>query len=188
MIPRTLTGTTGSFNVRTDVNARGCARTCTDTRKRVRAESWLREKNPLPHRGIEPAGLGGVPVRRSTNWASFPPWWEINNRGVSRDRHTIHAFCQACSDSVGCNVKPLIHYHCVRHDRPIYGLRRHYRTICRVLSPSWRYFQRYVFDRNVACFILVIHFQQWSQSLFAPVANVCFIPLSYDCIGWWKEL
>ena len=45
---------------------------CTDTRKRVCTESWLWEKNPLPHRGIEPASA----VWRSdvlTNWATSPP-------------------------------------------------------------------------------------------------------------------
>ena len=45
----------GIFNVRIDVNACGCTRGCTDTCKRVCTESRLWEKNPLPHRGIEPA-------------------------------------------------------------------------------------------------------------------------------------
>ena len=44
------------FNVRTDVNACDCTRGCTDTvRQRVCTKSWLWEKNPLPHRGIDPS-------------------------------------------------------------------------------------------------------------------------------------
>ena len=42
------------FIVRTDVNACDWTRGCTDT-DRVCTASWLWEKNPLPHRGIEPA-------------------------------------------------------------------------------------------------------------------------------------
>ena len=42
------------FNVRTDVNACDCTRECTYTRKRV-CTRRPREKNPSPHRGIEPA-------------------------------------------------------------------------------------------------------------------------------------
>ena len=45
----------GIFNVCTDVNACNCARGWCENRKRVYAASWLWEKNPLPHRGIEPA-------------------------------------------------------------------------------------------------------------------------------------
>ena len=57
------------FNVRAEVNACDCTRGCTDTRKRVCTESWLWEKNPLPHWGIEPASAAW----RSdalTNWAT----------------------------------------------------------------------------------------------------------------------
>ena len=44
----------GIFNVRTDVNACDCTRECTDTvRESALKDNW--EKNPLPHRGIEPA-------------------------------------------------------------------------------------------------------------------------------------
>ena len=60
------------FIVRTDVNVCDCTRGCTDTRKRVCAESWLWEENPLPHRGIEPASAAW----RSdslTNWATSHP-------------------------------------------------------------------------------------------------------------------
>ena len=45
----------GVFNVRTDVDACDCTRGICGHRKRVCTESWLWEKNPLPHRGIEPA-------------------------------------------------------------------------------------------------------------------------------------
>ena len=43
----------GIFNVRTDVNACDCTRGCTDTvRDSALKADW--EKNPLPHRGMEP--------------------------------------------------------------------------------------------------------------------------------------
>ena len=45
---------------------------CTDTRKTVCTEGWPSEKNPLPHRGIEPAST----TRQSdalTNSATSPP-------------------------------------------------------------------------------------------------------------------
>ena len=41
-------------NVHTDVYACDCTRGYTGTRKRVCSESSLREKSPLPHRGLEP--------------------------------------------------------------------------------------------------------------------------------------
>ena len=44
----------GIFNVRTDVNACNCTR-CVRTHVRESAVKDDREKNPLPHRGIEPA-------------------------------------------------------------------------------------------------------------------------------------
>ena len=43
------------FNVRTDVNAHDCTWGLYGHRKRVCTESWLWEKNPLPHRGIRSA-------------------------------------------------------------------------------------------------------------------------------------
>ena len=55
IIHRTLTQTTGSLTcaqMLMHVIAHGV---CTDTRNRVGTESWLGEKNPLPHQGIEPA-------------------------------------------------------------------------------------------------------------------------------------
>ena len=53
------------FNVCTDVNARGCMGTI-----RVGTESWLWEKNPLPHWGIEPVS---VACRYSTVPAELHP-------------------------------------------------------------------------------------------------------------------
>ena len=58
-------------NVRTDVNACVCTRVCTDTRKRVRAESWLGQKS-LAAAGNRTC-VSSVPVRRSTSWATSPP-------------------------------------------------------------------------------------------------------------------
>ena len=45
----------GIFNVRTDVNACDCTREMYGHRKSVWTKSWLWEKNPFSHRGIEPA-------------------------------------------------------------------------------------------------------------------------------------
>ena len=59
------------FNVRTDVNKCDCTWGCTDTRKRVCTEGWLWEKNPLPHRGIEPASAAWRPDAL-TDWATSP--------------------------------------------------------------------------------------------------------------------
>ena len=52
-------------------NACNCTQGCMDTRKRVCTESWLREKNPLPHRGIEPV-LAAWRSDALTNWATSP--------------------------------------------------------------------------------------------------------------------
>ena len=42
------------FNMCTGVSACDCTQGCTDTCKRVCTESWLWEKSPLQHLGIEP--------------------------------------------------------------------------------------------------------------------------------------
>ena len=42
-----------------------------DTRKRICTESWPWEKNPLPHRGIEPASAAWQ-FDALTNWATSP--------------------------------------------------------------------------------------------------------------------
>ena len=43
------------FNMRTDVNACGCTQGCTDTVRESALKADSERKNPLPHRGIEPA-------------------------------------------------------------------------------------------------------------------------------------
>ena len=45
----------GIFNTRTDVPACNCTQGLYGHRKRVCTESWLWQKNPLLHRGLEPA-------------------------------------------------------------------------------------------------------------------------------------
>ena len=55
IIQWTLDMDSGIFNMHTDVNACDCMWGCIDTIKRVCTESWLWEKNPLQHWGIEPA-------------------------------------------------------------------------------------------------------------------------------------
>ena len=68
---RTLTWSTGSSNVRTNVNACGCTRGCTDARQSLHWKLTLGEKSlAVPGNRI---CLSGVPVRRSTNWATSPP-------------------------------------------------------------------------------------------------------------------
>ena len=47
----------GIFNVHTDVDACDCTRELYGHRKRVCTGSYLWEKNPLPHRGLEPASV-----------------------------------------------------------------------------------------------------------------------------------
>ena len=60
------------FNVGTDVNTRDCTCGCRETRKIFYSESWFWEENPSPHRGNRIC-VSGVPVRRSTKWATFIP-------------------------------------------------------------------------------------------------------------------
>ena len=47
----------GIFNMHTDVDACDCTRGLYGHRKRVCTESWLWEKSPLPHQGIEPGSV-----------------------------------------------------------------------------------------------------------------------------------
>ena len=77
------------FNVRTDVNAGDCTRGCTDTRKRVCTESWLGEKNPLLHQGIEPASAAWRSDARK-NWATSPPPKPVLGIGVSPGETMLH--------------------------------------------------------------------------------------------------
>ena len=57
------------INMRTDANACDCTRGCTETCKRVCTESWLWEKDPLLHWGIEPASTAWR-YDAVTNWAT----------------------------------------------------------------------------------------------------------------------
>ena len=71
----------GIFNVRINLNACDCTRSCTDTPKRVCTERWLGEKS-LAAQGSRTC-VSGVPIWRCTNWATFPaqglatpaPYW-----------------------------------------------------------------------------------------------------------------
>ena len=80
----------GIFNVRSDADACDCTRGLCGHRKRVRTESWPREKNPLPHPGLEPASvlrlaLSSVPV---TMWGTVKHVRSVwSTRRVPR-RHT----------------------------------------------------------------------------------------------------
>ena len=65
------------FNVRTGVNACDCTRGRTDTRKRAFTESWPWEKNPLPHRGIEPASA-------AWRWDALTTWATSTPNGTKR--------------------------------------------------------------------------------------------------------
>ena len=80
----------GIFNVRSDADACDCTRGLCGHRQRVRTESWPREKNPLPHPGLEPASvlrlaLSSVPV---TMWGTVKHVRSVwSTRRVPR-RHT----------------------------------------------------------------------------------------------------
>ena len=60
----------GIFNVRTDVNACNCTREHIDTLRESASKLTLGEKS-LAASGNRTC-VGGVPVRRSTNWATSP--------------------------------------------------------------------------------------------------------------------
>ena len=64
------------FNVRTDVNECGCTRGCRDS-VRICTESWLMEKNPLPHLGIKPASAACRSDALPTDLHTHPNWTEI---------------------------------------------------------------------------------------------------------------
>ena len=61
----------GIFKVCTDVNACNCTWECTDTLNRVCTESCLWEKKSFASPGNRTC-VSGVPVRRSTKWATSP--------------------------------------------------------------------------------------------------------------------
>ena len=67
-------------NVPTDVNACVCTGGCMDT-VGVGTESWLGEKS-LAARGSQTC-LSGVPVWRSTNWATSPPLGYVSRSGLT---------------------------------------------------------------------------------------------------------
>ena len=105
----TLTWTTGSFNMCTDVNAFGCTEGYMDT-VRVCTESWLWEKS-LAALGNRTC-LSGVPVQRSTNWATSPPqvvmvclnlrvtkiWWQMVISQLAHSDNTGYSFKSYSSD------------------------------------------------------------------------------------------
>ena len=68
IIHRTLTWTTGFFNVRTDVNSCDCARRCTDT---VRKSALTHGEKSLAAPGNRTC-VGGVPVRCSNQLSYIP--------------------------------------------------------------------------------------------------------------------
>ena len=100
------------FHVRTDVKKCYCAVGCTDTQKNIRTESWLWEKTPLSHRGIEPASAAcrsdGLPPELHTYLGLL---WIF----------TIQSTAKVIS---GCNIKPQASVHCNVHDGSPYSGRR----------------------------------------------------------------
>ena len=96
IIHRTLTWTTGSLTC-AQMLMQAITHGVTDTHKRVCTESWLWEKNSLPHQGIEPVSV----VWRSdalANSATFPflclemisasPSEQHHLCGLSKSTHT----------------------------------------------------------------------------------------------------
>ena len=86
IIHQTLTWTTGSWTITcTQMLMHVIAHGGVRTHIRVCTESWLWEKNPLPHWGIEPASVAW----RSdalTNWATFP----ILPKKQANKKHVFH--------------------------------------------------------------------------------------------------
>ena len=78
-IQRTLTWTTGSLTCATC----NCTRGCKDTHKRVCTESWLWEKNPLLHQGIEPASAACQSDALPTE---LHPWYLCGCLGVKNQK------------------------------------------------------------------------------------------------------
>ena len=87
------------FNVCTDVNACGCTRGVYGHCERVCTESWLWEKNPLPHQGIEPASaawlsdvlteLHSNPNSQLSYTPSPTPNWATFHPQLPTELHTI---------------------------------------------------------------------------------------------------
>ena len=63
----------GIFNVRTDVEECDCTRVLYGHRRRVCTETWLWEKNILPHRGLEPATVLRLAFQRNAVAAELFP-------------------------------------------------------------------------------------------------------------------
>ena len=85
------------FNVRTDLNACDRTRGCTAIRRSVSTEmlTWLekKKKNPLPHRGIEPASAACRSDAPSTELQPQP------YLGVVLHERRVIKYAQTC-DSV----------------------------------------------------------------------------------------
>ena len=100
-----------AFNVGTDVNAFDCTRGCTDTlRERICTESWLWEKNPLPHRGIEPASTACRPDALPSELHPHPFFPVLTTgQGHLRTNHTVQILLDQFQTQVQCWLTVLEH-------------------------------------------------------------------------------
>ena len=72
IISQTLTWTTESISVRTNVNACNCTWGCTDTCKRVCTERWLWERNLLLYQGTKSASAASLSDALPTELCTYP--------------------------------------------------------------------------------------------------------------------
>ena len=102
------------FNMHTDVNACDFTRGVR-THVRVCTERWLWEKNPLPHRGIEPATAArrsdAPPMSYVRRWVNFPPWWFRNlyRRTICNNSYMRYALKNVSAIKTFRNVNTVKH-------------------------------------------------------------------------------
>ena len=85
------------FNVGRDINACNCTWGCKDTCKRICTESWLWEKNPLPHQGMKPASAACRPN-------ALPTELHHSSHSINSDAKEVLLF-------LGCKSELLGHSH-----------------------------------------------------------------------------
>ena len=86
----------GVFNARTDADACHCTRGLYEHRKTVCTGCWLWEKNPLPHRGLEPASVLRVAFQSDAPIEHFLPYMTIWLSCCSGLYHPYMTIWQSC--------------------------------------------------------------------------------------------
>ena len=111
----------GFFNVHTGVNACDCTQGLYGHCKRVCCESWLWEKNPLPHQGIKPASPAWW-SNALTNWAtSLPHTFHTSVESLLKQWRMTgpwHHKLTSQSDALRGQLRPLCpHYQATSHNK-----------------------------------------------------------------------